>query len=259
MTKYHPYPRRELRRVLRRWAGRNRWLLAVGTGCLLAFIAFETWMLGVSTGNTALRWYLTGALQVAIVAVFIGALGTTFLAHEREAILYLRGSWGEDFTKDELKRARRKKLIWGWVDSVTLQSGDIDHLVVTRAGGLVAIDSKWRSSAQHLDPAALAQEAKKARLRAEGVVQTVLRSERGSHRARARAFRVSPLVVVWGAARDGVPHGAAISDVDIIKGSELVDWLGNLQGDAIDEPAAAEILAEVERFRSGAWTAATRR
>lgn len=259
MTKYHPYARRELRRLFRRWAWRNRGRLGVVTVGVLVLIAFETWMFSISSLSPALRWYLMGCLHVAVVAVYVGAIGTTFLTHEREAILHLRGAWGEDFTRDELERARRKKLIWGWVDSVTLQSGDIDHLVVTKSGGLVAIDSKWRSSAAHLNPAAIAQEASKARLRAEGVVRTVLKTERGAHRASALAFRVNPLVVVWGAARDVIPDGATLDGVHFVEGPGLLDWLKRLDGDVIDEAAAAEVLAQIERFRSGAWSAGTKR
>ncbi len=259
MTKYHPYPRRELRTLFRRWASRNRGKLAVVTVGAALLIVLETWLLVVSAGAVALRWYLMGGLHVAIVAVYVGAIATTFLVHERGAILQLRGAWGEDFTKDELKRALRKKLIWGWVDSVTVQSGDVDHLVVTRSGGLVAIDSKWRSSAAHLDPVALAREASRARIRAEGIVQTLLASERGSHRARAKSFRVSPLVVVWGNARDAIPRDAMMDGVAIVEGPRLVDWLARLDGDTVDEGAAADILAEIERFRSAAWSGGSTR
>ena len=259
MTRYHSYPRRKLRSLFKQWASRNRWRLAVVTVGALVLLAFETWMFSISGGSFSLRWYLMGCLHVVVVAVYIGTIWTTFLAHERDGILHLRGSWGEDFTKDELERARRKKLVWGWVDSVTLQNGDIDHLVVTRSGGLVAIDSKWRSSAEHLDPAAIAQEASRARLRADGVVQTLLKSERGSHRASGKAVRVKPLVVVWGAGQEAIPEGATAGGVDIIKGPDLLDWLKRLDGDVTNEAVAADVLSRIERFRASAWTAGTRR
>jgi hypothetical protein len=253
VTKYRSFPRRQLRRLFWAWA-RDDWKRLAGVAAGAAsLITFETAVLVASTIDVAVRWYVIGALHVAIVAVFLGAIATTFLAHQREAIWYLRGAWGEDFTKDELARARRKKLIWGWVDSVTVENGDIDHLVVTKSGGVVAIDTKYRSSSQDLDPARMAAEAGKAKLRAEGVIQTFLRKERGSHRAAIKAFTVSPLVVVWGAATVGVPEGARINDVDVVSGAGLVGWLERLDGEAIDEAAAADLLARLENFRTTAW------
>ena len=259
MAKYHPYPRRELRILFRRWVWRHRLRLGLVTLGVLLLIAFETWMFSISGGDAALRWYLMGCLHIAIVAAYLGTIAVTFLVHERGAILQLRGAWGEDFTQDELNRARRKKLIWGWVDSVTLQTGDIDHLVVTRSGGLVAIDTKWRSDAHHLDSEAVALEARRACTRAEGVVNSFLKPERGSRRASGKAFHVLPLVVVWGPGGDAVPHSAAVGGVDIIEGSGLIDWLARLDGDPIDKAAAAEVLAEIERRRSLAWSAGTAR
>ncbi|WP_166389739.1 nuclease-related domain-containing protein [Nocardioides ochotonae] len=100
-----------------------------------------------------------------------------FLAHDAEAIWHVRGAWGEDNTRDELQRAKRKRLVWAWVDSVTLQAGDIDHLVVTRNGGLVAIDSKWRSKIN--DAADMARAAQKVRLRAEGLTRDLLKGDAG--------------------------------------------------------------------------------
>ena len=123
----------------------------------------------------------------------------------------------------------------------------------------MAIDSKWRSSPEDLDPAAIAQEASRARLRADGVVQTLLKAERGSHRASVKAFRVKPLVVIWGRGRDVIPEGAKVGEVDIIKGPDLLDWLRRLDADGIDEAAAADVLSQIERFRATAWPAGTQR
>lgn len=52
----------------------------------------------------------------------------------------IRGAYGEDQTRTELQRAQRAGLVWAWIDSVSLQRGDIDHIVVTRRGGVVALD-----------------------------------------------------------------------------------------------------------------------
>ena len=103
------------------------------------------------------------------MAAYLHALQSAFLASDGEAIWHLRGAWGEENTRSELQRARRKRLIWGWVDSISLRAGDLDHLVVTRHGGLVAVDSKWRNRAS--DTVDMARAADKARLRAEALAR----------------------------------------------------------------------------------------
>jgi hypothetical protein len=258
MTKYHPYPRRALRSLFKTWLKMQRLRVAVMCGAAVALVALETWVLSVLGLPHEVRWYLVGFVHAAVVAAVMGGICISFLVHERGAIWQMRGAWGEDFTRDELQRARRKRLIWGWVDSVTLQNGDIDHLVVTKAGGLVAVDSKWRSSPDDLDPAAMASEAKRAKMRAEGVVQTILRAERGTHRAAARSVTVTPLIVVWGDGQHSVPRDARVAGVDFVPGRELLDWLSRTQVETVDELAAADLLTRLERFRTTTWTNAQR-
>lgn len=259
MTKYHPFARRRLRALFRKWLLANLSRVAVLVIVVALVTAFEIWLFLVMDIGQALRWFLIGAVPTLIVAAAVVGVLLSFLTHEPESIHQVRGAWGEDFTRDELVRARRKKLIWGWVDSVTLQTGDVDHLVVTRSGGLVAIDSKWRSGTSLSDPPAIAREANRARLRAEGFVNSILKAERGSRRASGKAYRVSALVVLWGVARDSIPAGASVDGVDFIEGRGLVDWLAKLHGDPIDEAAAAEVLAEIERRRARAWSTSTTR
>lgn len=237
----------------------NRFRVLVFLVALVALIVLETWVLAVLGLPSDQRWYLTGFLHAVVAACVLGGIGVSFLVHEREAVWKVRGAWGEDFTREELARARRKRLIWGWVDSVTVQNGDIDHLVVTKAGGLVAIDSKWRSGADQLDPAAMASEANRATLRARGVVHTSLGAARGARRAPVRSTDVTPLIVVWGPARDAVPEGARVDGVDFVPGEGLLDWLRKLDGDTVDEDAAADLLVQLEEYRSTAWSPATKR
>jgi cytochrome b subunit of formate dehydrogenase len=145
MQKTQPYSRREFRRRLRGWLRKNLKLIAVLTIGLIVLIATITGLvLAIGPASPFTGWSL-GALQMGMVAAYAHVLHTGFLAHDTDAIRHVRGAWGEDNTRSELQRAKRKKLIWGWVDSLDLWYGDIDHLVVTRRGGLVAIDSKWRN------------------------------------------------------------------------------------------------------------------
>lgn len=252
MVRYHPYARRRLRKLFWQWVRADLVrTLAFVVGAIV-LIAFETSMLLILDLDDRLRWYLVGLVPAVIVALAVGGLFSAFLAHVPEAIWQLRGAWAEDFTRDELARARRKKLIWGWVDSVTVQTGDVDHLVVTRSGGLIAIDTKWRSGPD-LDPAGMAAEAQRARRRAEGVLQTLLQRERGSHRAAAASISVSPLVVVWGAAARGVPDTVRVAGVDFVAGRSLVSRLGTIAGETVDEAAAADVLARLETYRAESW------
>lgn len=183
MPKYLPFSRRELRSRFATWAKKNwRTIGIFGVGLLL-LLALETYLLLGLGERTAWKWYVLGIVHAGVIAAFLYALGATFIAHDREAIFHLRRAWGEENTRDELKRAKRKKVIWDWVDSVTLASGDIDHLVVTRAGGLVALDSKWRNQVGANDRDAMVKSAHRVfKLRAEGVMQKP---------AQARARRAS--------------------------------------------------------------------
>lgn len=252
MTKYRPYSRRLFQRRFRDWTRRNARLvvlLTIGVVALNALVAFVVTGLFAPTGLTC--WAL-GASQMAVVAGYLHILHTAFLAHDAQAIRHLRGAWGEENTRDELRRARRKRVVWDWVDSITLQAGDIDHLVVTRQGGLVAIDSKWRSHAS--DTIDMARAAATARLRAEALAGTLLKGERGArHRSTANSLSVTSVVVLWGAAQHGVPDGARVDGTDFVAGRRLGEWLKRLEGQPVDKRAATDLVQRLEDFRATAW------
>lgn len=197
--------------------------------------------------RSPLAWYLVGALHAAVVGGFMWMVNIVFIANDREAIWHLRGSWGEKNTSDVLGTAKRKKLIWGWVDSITLERGDLDHLVVTRSGGVLVIDSKWRTDIT--DRAAIIDKALRAQLRSDGVVRTLLRAEQGSHRARLRSVSVRPLVVIWGAAQSELPDVVRSGGVEVVSGQGLLAWLQGLSGDPVDKDAAAHLLRQLEIYR----------
>ena len=166
MAKHHPYSRRHFRRRLGVWLRLNLNLVLVVALGFVGLVAGVTTLRLAAMAESSFRSWLLGAIPTGMLAAYLHIVHLAFLAHDAEAIRHVRGAWGEDNTRDELQRAKRKKVIWGWVDSLTLQHGDIDHLVVTRRGGLVAIDSKWRSQAN--DTVDMARSAKKVRLRAGG-------------------------------------------------------------------------------------------
>lgn len=256
MVRYHPYSRRVFRRRLTSWANRNRTLLAALTTGLIVLIAAETLLITVVLTPTAFTWWLLGLFQATMVAAYLHILHSAFLAQDREAIMHLRGAWGEDNTRSELQRAKRRRVIWDWVDSINLQAGDIDHLVVSRRGGLVAIDSKWRNQAN--DTLDMARAAHRARTRAEGLARTLLQADRGArHRARSNPLQVTPLVVLWGAAQQDVPEGVRIDGIDFVTGRRLLNWLSQLDGEPVDKQAATDIIDRLETYRASTWERAS--
>ncbi|RYB90070.1 NERD domain-containing protein [Nocardioides glacieisoli] len=204
----------------------------------------------LATGiHSSFTWWLVGVLQTGIVAAYLHMLHTAFLAHDAEAIRHVRGAWGEDNTRSELQRAKRKRLVWGWVDSLGLEHGDIDHLVVTRNGGLVAVDSKWRSQAS--DTTDMARAATRVRHRAEGVTRDLLKgTTRGTRRAKVNPLSVTAVVVLWGPAQHGVPDGATVDGIEFVAGRKFVEWLGRLDGQPVHRAAATDIVRSLEVRRS---------
>lgn len=249
MTRYQPYSRRVWRRLFAAWFRKNLGLLLGITGGVIILIAAETVIFTVILTPTAFTCWLLGLFQATVVAIYLHMLHAAFLANDREAIWHLRGAWGEDNTRSELQRAKRKRLIWGWVDSIDLQAGDLDHLVVTRHGGLVAIDSKWRNDAN--DTVDMAQAAHRVRLRAEALARTVLKTERGArHRGTANPLRVVPVVVLWGRAQHDVPDGAQVNGIDFVSGRRLLGWLRTLEGEPVEKSAARDVIERLEEYRA---------
>jgi hypothetical protein len=249
--KWDPYSRHELRRRRKRWLGRNARTVAVVTAGMAAVAVVVTWGL-VAFESGAIRWYLVGATHATVFGATLFMLNASFLASDREAIHHVRGAWGEENTRDELRRARRRRLVWSWVDSIGLQVGDVDHLVVTRRAGLVAIDSKWRSAVAPSDLVAMAQSARKVQLRAEGIARTVLDREHGSHRARVQSLTVTPLVVVWGPAQREVSADALVEGIRFVVGRDLLDWLRDAEGEVVSRGAAKDVLRRLRAFRASA-------
>lgn len=256
MAKVRSYPARELRRRRRAWMGRNVGILAVvSSGTLLLGATVSVLIAWTSEGQ--LQAYVLGALHVGLISVALHLVNAAFLANDSVAIHHLRGAWGEDNTRSELDRAKRKRLIWGSVDSIELRHGDIDHLVVTRRGGLVMIDSKWRNQIeerQHVSE--MTRDASKAGARAAGVARHLLRRDgRAKHRDRVDPISVTPVVVVWGAARRSVPENQVVDGVHFVDGRRLISWLSSLDGHPVPEDAARDLIARLEDFRTTSGSA----
>lgn len=255
MGKWDPYSRRELRRRRSEWLRRQAGRIAGACTVVLTTAALAAWWI-VTVSQGPLGYYVLGALHAALFAVVAHLLNIAFLAFDREAIRHVRGAWGEENTRSELQRAKRRRLAWGWVDSIEFRAGDIDHVVVTRRGGIVAIDSKWRNQVGRDDVEAMAASAQKARRRAEALARQLLPKERGAHRARTHALIVTPVVVLWGAAQGDVPDDCEIDGVRFLAGRKLVPWLRTLDGDPVSGGAAKEVLDKLQTYRAGVRQAA---
>lgn len=253
MARQLSYPRARFRSRLRAWLTTNRTRIAIVVAVVAALLVFETVVvLGLFHTSAAARWYYLGFLHAAILAIAGSGLVLAFLAHDKQALLLMRGAWGEDNTRDELKRAKRQGLIWGWVDSVPLRLGDIDHLVITRTGGVIVIDSKWRTSTSLQDHEDMARAIAKVQLRSEALVRQLMKRGRGKHRDATKFHRVTPLLVVWGAEQDSVPDDFRIDEIEVIGGPRLVEWLRTQSGDIVDKASADDLIGLIENFREGA-------
>jgi nuclease-like protein len=250
--KVKPYSRQMLHDVRLDWIRRNRRMVVSLTIGLLLVLAVVT-ALVVGLGDAgAVNWYVLGVVHAASVGGYLAMLNAVVLASDVTAIRHLRGAWGEENTRSELSAAKRRRVIWGWVDSISLRGGDLDHVVVTRNGGVVVIDSKWRNHAGTDDVANMAASAEKVRRRAEALTTQVLRTERGAHRASGRAVRVTPVVVLWGPEQSRLTDGSAqVHGIDFVAGSHLRSWLRGLDGDPVAKGAAAELVRRLREFRAG--------
>jgi hypothetical protein len=254
MASIASYPGRQLKRRRNEWMRRNATVVAVVVaGFVVIGVVLSLILLTVPM---PVPFYALGFVHAGLIAAGLHLLNSAFLAHDQEAVWQMRGAWGEDNTRSELQRAKRKRLIWDWIDSVELQAGDIDHLVVTRRGGVVAIDSKWRNQITAGDVPAMARSSRKAALRAEGVLRSVLKREGGArHRTKAKPVTVTAAVVLWGAARTGVPSDANIDGVRFLDGRQLLRWLAELDGHEVPRDAARDVIKLLEDYRSKVTTA----
>lgn len=249
MAKIRPYPRRAFSKLLREWLRSNTRLIFVMVLLSVILIGIVSVTILVLPIDNALKWWLLGVTQIGVVASVLHLGFMSFLAVERKAIWQLRGAWGEELTQGALRKARRKKLIWGSVDSIDLQLGDIDHLVLPRRGGFVVIDSKWHTGV--VNPKEMATSAARAKLRAEALAETQLKPTRACHRARVKAFKVVALVVIWGPSRSQVPAGYNFNGVHFVAGPNLLSWLAELTGEELDRAAALDALDKMQSFRDG--------
>jgi hypothetical protein len=208
----------------------------------------------VFSSESRLTWYVIGLTHAAVVSICLYGFHIGFLLTDPEGTRHLRGAYGEESTRDVLRAAKPRRLIWGWVDSIGLERGDIDHVVVTRRGGVLVLDSKWRNQTNVEDAKAMASAADRAKSRAEAITRTLLKAERGArHRAAGDAVRVRAVVVLWGAEQHRLREGVAeFGGINFVAGRHLRSWLSRLDGERVNKAAAAQIESALIKFRASA-------
>lgn len=223
MHKQVPFSRDKYRAARRRFVRANLVMLLGVTGLEVAMcIALARFVHGYALG--LLQGVFLTAWVAALVVLFHGTTGS---------MNQLVGAWGEENTIDVLRRAKRRGLIWGWVDGLATESGDVDHIVVTKRCGVVAIDSKWHS-----------------RLYDDTVERDLVSAHASARRARlilltfGRRIEVTPVAAIWG----GVQHEIGSDQTRhpaLVPGKELFAHLRALNGQPIDRATGLALLAEL--------------
>ncbi len=200
----------EIRKLLK-----ANWLIVLG---FFAALLFGSWMFSLR-----MHGYWLGLAQGLLALVFTIFLSALLLTYSGAA-WKLAGAWGESNTRDVLRVARRKGMIWGWVDTMKFSGTDIDHIVVTKMG-LLALDSKWH--ARELDAATIHRDVKSAKSSA-GKLRTALKSRnlRDISIDLPSELPVRPAVVVWGVAEKQLLECEQLHDgVVFIAGKNLRRWV----------------------------------
>lgn len=76
------------------------------------------------------------------------------------------------------------------------------------------------------------------------------------HRTNAKPVTVTAAVVLWGAARTGVPANAS-DGVRFLDGRQLPGWLAELDGHEVSRDAARDVIKLLDDYRSKATAATT--
>jgi hypothetical protein len=117
VRRIHSYNERELRAEWRGLLRANAFRLSLA-GSLFVLVGLGA--------TVFVHGYALGAVHGFLVAAFAGLTCLMFTATGHSARLY--GQWGEQNTRDCLKSARRRRHIYGFVDNLEVQGGDVGGL-----------------------------------------------------------------------------------------------------------------------------------
>lgn len=254
MSKPASFPRQQLAVEFRAFLRRSRRHVLSLVAIEVGLTALVTVVLLVFWNRGPALWYVLGALHMLLICAVPAAVAIAFLTNSRTAIWNLRGAMGESNTSEVLKTARKQHAVWGYIESVAVTGGDIDHLVVTRAGGVLAIDSKWRNKVTADVLTSDAAAARAAARRAESILRSehvgaLKREARARHRDVGASFSVTPVVVIWGAVRHEMPDSAIREGVEFVPGEKLGAWLRARNDHPVDKTVANDLLERLAAFR----------
>jgi hypothetical protein len=230
LARRNSYGNRMIRAGARDFVRANAWPIAL----IAVFSAVICFLF-----RLMLDGYVAGLLTGIFASTMVGMLGLVFLLVSGQTFR-VSGVMGETNTADVLRTARRRNYVYEWIDNLEIDSGDVDHLVVTPAG-ILAIDSKWHSHG--LNEARLESDALAA-LASAGRSRSILRSV---HQYRPD---VKPLVVVWGGDQSEA-HGQHRLGVEFVAGGHFRDWLRTraATGNAFNSSQAKALVDDLEAFK----------
>lgn len=244
-----PYSRVQTRADLRLWLSERRSLLVALIALLAVLIAFEAWLV-MQWATSPLTGMIIGGVVGGFTVVAAWQVHLAFLAQNRKAIHHLRGSHGEDATREVLKRAERTGSVIGAVHSINLEKTDLDHVVLASRGGLIVMDSKYRTAVDDDDVKRMVENGRKLGTRMIGLASTTMPRGRGRHRGQEH-LPVTPVIVMWGPAQRLVSGNGIVNGVHLVLGDSLEDWLNALEGESVDPDLGRDVL---QSFRQ--WAAA---
>lgn len=240
-----PYSRMQTRKHLRAWLSRERWGVAGLAAMLGVLLAIEAALLRfLMPGSYGI---VVGVLTGMVIVGICWAIHVAFLAHEGAGIRHLRGAVGETSTRDVLKRARRRRQVWGVVNGLATQRGDIDHIVVSRNGGLVVIDSKFRTGLTPGDRQSIIEAGRDHRRSMQGLARTIVPRGHGRHRGQEH-LPVTTAIVLWGPARHELAEPQVVDGVHVMSGDHLYAWLKTLDGEPIPKSFGRELTEKIHEW-----------
>lgn len=230
-SRHVAYPQRRYRRQLRSFIRANAGPLAVvaisvvGLGVLMSIIG-DGYVVGL----------VHGILAVGYVSVVLTSFHLVSGSHRQ-----LAGKWGEDNTRDALRKAKRRNLVSGWVDNLEIASGDVDHLVVLRSGALVAIDSKWTVDWDATNCRQQVTAAQAAAVRARNILR---------HLGVSRPV-VHPVIAVWGGGQSDLPaRWVDVEGTPVIQGRSLHEWIARVGSTLpVGDDQPRHLVRDLRRFR----------
>lgn len=235
MASRRSYARRRLRKSFGVFIRETKQVVAVFAAAVLLVIGYTV----LAEPSHFLRGLIIGVVATALTAAFL----IMFLVTSGNA-LTLAGAWAEDFVNDEIRKARKRRHVWGAVPNIEVGGFDVDHLVVA-PGGIFAIETKAHT--RRISRATATADLEQARESARKAT-LILQSKQVD-----MAQSVMPVLAVWGrqATETVPPEGRFVDGVHVVPVPALADWFSSYKTGRVAEDNAAILLQRLTAFRDG--------